>query len=81
MAYLALISTLLGYGLWTGLLQRYPTSTVAPLSLMVPVVGLLAAMLLLGEFPSGQQWVGTLGVLLGMVVNQLGGRWMQARAA
>jgi O-acetylserine/cysteine efflux transporter len=80
-AYLALISTLLGYGLWTGLLQRYPTSTVAPLSLMVPVVGLLAAMLLLGEFPSGQQWVGTLGVLLGMVVNQLGGRWMQARTA
>jgi len=38
------------------------------------VIGLLSAMLLLGEFPSGMQWLGTLGVLLGMVVNQFGGR-------
>lgn len=75
-AYLAFISTLLGYGLWTRLLQRYPTSTVAPLSLLVPVVGLLSAMLLLGEFPNGQQWLGTVGVLLGMLVNQFGGRWV-----
>ena len=76
-AYLALLSTLLGYGLWTRLLQRYAASTVAPLSLLVPVIGLLSAMLLLGEFPSGLQWLGTLGVLLGMVVNQFGGRWMR----
>ena len=52
-AYLALLSTLLGYGLWTRLLQRYAASTVAPLSLLVPVIGLLSAMLLLGEFPRG----------------------------
>lgn len=74
-AYLALLSTLLGYGLWTRLLQRYPASTVAPLSLLVPVVGLLSAMLLLQEFPTGLQWLGTGGVLLGMLVNQMGGIW------
>jgi len=74
-AYLALVSTLLGYGLWTRLLQRYAASTVAPLSLLVPVVGLLSAMLLLGERPTGWQWLGTLGVLAGMVVNQFGGQW------
>lgn len=78
-AYLAFVSTLLGYGLWTRLLQRYPTTTVAPLSLIVPVVGLLSAMALLSEFPSGQQWLGTLGVLLGMLVNQFGGRWRRER--
>jgi O-acetylserine/cysteine efflux transporter len=77
-AYLALLSTLLGYGLWTRLLQRYPASTVAPLSLLVPVVGLLSAMLLLQEFPVGLQWLGTAGVLLGMLVNQMGGRWRKA---
>lgn len=77
-AYLSLLSTLLGYGLWTQLLQRYPASTVAPLSLLVPVVGLLSAMLLLQEQPSGVQWLGTLGVLLGMLVNQMGGRWRKA---
>lgn len=76
-AYLALLSTLLGYGLWTRLLQRYAASTVAPLSLLVPVVGLLSAMLLLGELPTGLQWLGTAGVLLGMVVNQFGGRWLR----
>lgn len=74
-AYLALLSTLVGYGLWTRLLQRYAASTVAPLSLLVPVVGLLSAMLLLGERPTAWQWLGTLGVLLGMAVNQFGGTW------
>lgn len=78
-AYLALLSTLLGYSLWTRLLQRHAASTVAPLSLLVPVVGLLSAMLLLGERPTGWQWLGTLAVLGGMGVNQFGGRWM-ARA-
>ena len=78
-AYLALLSTLLGYGLWTRLLQRYATSTVAPLSLLVPVVGLLSAMLLLGERPTAWQWMGTLGVLAGMVINQFGGLWAKRR--
>ncbi|MRT21100.1 EamA family transporter [Comamonas sp. CAH-2] len=76
-AYLALLSTLLGYGLWTQLLQRYAASTVAPLSLLVPVIGLLSALLLLGERPTMWQSVGTLGVLVGMVVNQFGGRWLR----
>lgn len=78
--YLALLSTLLGYGLWTRLLQRYPASTVAPLSLLVPIIGLMSAMLLLGEFPSHWQWLGTAGVLLGMVINQFGGRWARGKA-
>ncbi len=74
-AYLAFLSTLLGYGLWTKLLQRYPVGTVAPLSLLVPVIGLLSAMVLLGERPVLQHWLGTLAVLLGMAVNQWGGYW------
>lgn len=78
--YLALLATLLGYGLWTRLLQRYAAGTVAPLSLMVPVVGLVSAMLLLGERPTFMQWMGTLAVLAGMVINQFGGRWLAGRA-
>lgn len=78
--YLALLATLLGYGLWTQLLQRYAAGTVAPLSLMVPVVGLVSAMLLLGERPTPLQWLGTLAVLAGMVINQFGGRWLAGRA-
>ena len=79
MAYLAVLSTLLGYGLWTRLLQRYAASTVAPLSLLVPVIGLLSAMLLLGERPTVVQWLGTAAVLLGMAINQFGGLWARRR--
>ena len=78
-AYLALLSTLLGYGLWTRLLQRYAASIVAPLSLLVPVIGLLSAMLLLGERPTVVQWLGTAAVLLGMAINQFGGLWARRR--
>ncbi|MGB6115920.1 MAG: O-acetylserine/cysteine exporter, partial [Comamonas sp.] len=57
---------------------------VAPFALMVPVVGLWAGVVLLGEQPSGLQWLGTAVVLLGLVVNQgraPRGRWRRARAA
>ena len=74
-AYLALASTLLGYGLWTKLLQRYSVGTVAPLSLLVPVIGIVSGMLAFGERPVLQHWLGTLGVLVGMAINQWGGRW------
>ena len=68
--YLALLATLLAYSLWTRLLQRHPAGEVAPFALMVPVVGLWAGVVLLGESPSGMQWLGTAVVLLGLVVNQ-----------
>lgn len=77
--YLGLAATLLAYSLWTRLLQRHPAGRVTPFSLLVPVVGLLAAMGFLGETVAPWQWVGTAAVLLGMGVNQLGGRFGQSR--
>jgi O-acetylserine/cysteine efflux transporter len=47
--YVACGATLFGFGVWGFLLRAYPASTVAPYSLLVPVVGLTAAHLLLGE--------------------------------
>lgn len=49
LAYLAFGATILGYGLWSRLLSRYPASQVAPFSLLVPVVGISSSALLLGE--------------------------------
>jgi O-acetylserine/cysteine efflux transporter len=43
--------------------------------LLVPVVGLWAAWVFFGEWPLPQQWLGTGLVLMGLVVNQLGGVW------
>jgi len=72
--YLALAATLLAYSLWTRLLQRHAATRVTPFSLLVPVVGLWAAWVAYGEAPLGLQWLGTGAVLLGLVVNQVGGR-------
>lgn len=47
--YLAFIATIVGYGIWGSLLGRYETWRVAPLSLLVPVVGMASAALLLGR--------------------------------
>ena len=68
--YLALLSTLAAYSLWTRLLQRHPAGEVAPFSLLVPIVGLWAGVALLGEQPTRWQWLGTAVVLTGLVVNQ-----------
>ena len=75
--YLALVATLLGYGLWSRLLSRYPAGQVAPFSLLVPVVGLSSSAWLLGERLSTLQWVGAALVMLGLLVNVFGGRLWQ----
>ncbi|MFD1559209.1 EamA family transporter [Paraburkholderia silviterrae] len=78
--YLAFVATLLGYSLWSRLLSRYPASQVAPFSLLVPIVGLAAASLLLGERLSGAQIGGAALVMAGLAVNVFGG-WARARLA
>jgi O-acetylserine/cysteine efflux transporter len=51
-AYIAVLATVVGTGIWTALMRRYPAGVVAPYSLLVPVVGMGLAALLLGERPS-----------------------------
>ncbi|MGK9065166.1 EamA family transporter [Stutzerimonas chloritidismutans] len=78
LVYLAFGATILGYGLWSRLLSRYPANTVAPFSLLVPVVGLTSAALLLDEHLGPLQAVGALLVMLGLLVN-VGGGWLVGR--
>jgi O-acetylserine/cysteine efflux transporter len=47
--YLGLAATLIAYAIWGRLLTLYPTSVVAPFTLLVPVVGVAASALILGE--------------------------------
>lgn len=78
--YLAWAATLLGYGLWSRLLGIYEPNRVAPFSLLVPVIGLLTARVVLGESLNLWQWLGSAGLILGLVVNLWGGRWRGAGA-
>jgi O-acetylserine/cysteine efflux transporter len=68
LAYIVVFASLIGYGIWNTLLHRYPASTVAPFSLLVPVTGIGAAWLWLGEVPGVAEWIGALAVLVGLLV-------------
>ena len=72
-AYLGWVATIVGYSLWTGLLKRHPANRVAPFSLGVPLVGLAAGMLVLGEVVSPWQWAGTALVVAALGCVMLGG--------
>ncbi|MFD1529946.1 EamA family transporter [Pseudonocardia aurantiaca] len=69
LAYLAVLATVVGSGIWTALMRRYPAGVVAPYSLLVPVVGMGLAAAALGERPTPLELVAALviigGVLLG----------------
>ena len=49
LAYIVLIATVLGYGIWSTLMSRNPSSTVAPFSMLVPVVGIATSWWMFGE--------------------------------
>ena len=70
LAYLGWLATLLGYALWTGLLKRHPANRIAPFSLGVPVVGIGAGMLLLGDRIGAWQWAG-IGCIVASLVMVL----------
>ena len=69
--YLAYASTLFGYGVWNSLINKYPLSKVAPIPLLVPVSGLLVAMIVLSERLSMEQWIGVLVILLGLGIANM----------
>ena len=47
--YIAWASTIIGFSLWVYLLRLYSASVVAPFSLMVPIFGIAASAIVLGE--------------------------------
>ncbi len=73
-SYLGWGATVIGYSLWTGLLKRHPANRVAPFGLGVPIVGLSAGMLILGEVITPWQWAGITLLIAALVCVMFGGR-------
>lgn len=71
-------TTILGFGIWSMLMRKYPTATIAPFTLLVPVAGMLSAALVLDE--PLQWWKAAAGLLVlsGLALNQFGARIMRA---
>jgi len=67
-------NTMFGYGVWAWLLARYPAATVSPMTLLVPVFGMGASALVLGEPLESWKILAGLLVMSGLALNLFWGR-------
>lgn len=64
-------NTMFGYAAWGWLLARHPAATVAPMALLVPVFGIGASALVLGEALPGWKLLAATLVMLGLAIGLL----------
>jgi O-acetylserine/cysteine efflux transporter len=76
-AFLGWVATIIAYALWTGLLKRHPANRVAPFSLGVPVVGITAGMVVLGEQITHWQWGGIMLIVAALLMVMFGQRFLK----
>jgi O-acetylserine/cysteine efflux transporter len=62
-------NTMFGYAVWGWLLSRYPTATIAPMSLLVPVFGMAASWVFLHEALPGWKLAAAGLVMAGLALN------------
>jgi O-acetylserine/cysteine efflux transporter len=74
-------NTLFGYGVWNWLLSRHPAALVTPMALLVPVFGMSASALALGEPLQPWKLQAALLVMAGLAVIVLWPRWQIYRAS
>jgi O-acetylserine/cysteine efflux transporter len=68
--YTVVMSTLVAYGIFNGLLARYASHHVVPWVLLVPVVAMLSAWALLAEVPNTAEIAGGVLLIVGVLVAQ-----------
>lgn len=69
--YTVVLSSLVGYTIFNGLMAKHPAASVVPYILLVPPVGVLAAWLALGEVPSALEWLGGTVMMVGVAIATL----------
>jgi O-acetylserine/cysteine efflux transporter len=67
-AYLGVVMTALGYGIWYRVLSRNPMSQVMPVLLLLPVVTIASSIFLLGERPAPVVLTGGAVVFAGVAI-------------
>ncbi|EKG35127.1 Permease of the drug/metabolite transporter (DMT) super family [Pseudomonas syringae pv. avellanae str. ISPaVe013] len=67
-------NTLFAYWIWNSLLKTYPISTVAPLSLLVPIFGMLGSVVIFNEHMSTGKVLAVLLIVTGLSVGLYGRR-------
>jgi O-acetylserine/cysteine efflux transporter len=77
--YTVILSTLVGYGVWNWLVGKYPVAMIVPFTLLVPVVGVLTSILVLGEPFQLWKLVAGLFVISGLYINLLSSRLFRTK--
>jgi O-acetylserine/cysteine efflux transporter len=72
-------NTLFGYAAWGWLLARHPAATITPMALLVPVFGMGASAIWLGEALPAWKLVAAALVMGGLAVNLHWPRWKSGR--
>lgn len=75
--YLVYPVTLFGFAIWSFLLSRYPATTVAPFTLLVPVFGFSSSALLVGEALPLWKLIAAFLIVSGLVINLYGERFLK----
>jgi len=80
-AFMSYLATIFGFSVWASLLSRHSASLVSPFALLIPVVGVVAGAVLLGERISGLEFAGGALVFVGLLLNVFGPRLLARRAS
>ncbi|MFW5390002.1 EamA family transporter [Yersinia sp. 2544 StPb PI] len=67
-------NTLFAYWIWNSLLTKYPVSIVAPLSLLVPIFGLLGSVMIFSESIPAAKIVAMILIISGLIIGLYGRR-------
>lgn len=75
--YLAVIGSVLGFALYYYVLRQVETTRVALITLLTPVIALLAGHWFNGESVQTEVWLGTLLIMLGLLGFEFSHRWRE----
>jgi O-acetylserine/cysteine efflux transporter len=70
--YITYLSTLFGFGMWVWLIHHHPISTIAPFTLLVPIVAILSSAIVLDEPLFPWKIIAGLLVIAGLCINLFG---------
>ena len=69
-------NTLFAYWVWNSLLTKYPVSVVAPLSLLVPIFGMLGSVIIFNESIPAGKIIAMVFIISGLIIGLYGKRLM-----
>jgi O-acetylserine/cysteine efflux transporter len=68
--FMAYPNTILCFGIWAVMMRRYPTATVAPFSLLIPISAMFSGVLVLGETLTWWKIAAALLIVAGIALSQ-----------